>query len=46
MFDNPETLKALYPALRHLDPARMLKDGLTAPLHDGAKRYYRERALM
>ncbi len=46
VFDNLETLKALYPALRHLDPARMLKDGLTAPLHDGAKRYYRERALM
>jgi len=46
VFDNLETLKALYPALRHLDPARMLKDGLSAPLHDGAKRYYRERALM
>ena len=46
VFDNLETLKTLYPALRHLDPARMLKDGLSAPLHDGAKRYYRERALM
>ena len=46
LFDNLETLKALSPALRHLDPARMLKDGLTAPLHDGARRYFSERGLM
>jgi len=46
VFDNLETLKALYPVLRHLDPAQMLKDGLTAPLHDGAKRYFVEHGLM
>jgi len=45
VFDNLETLKAFYPALRHLDPAQMLKDGLSAPLHDGAKRYFSERGL-
>jgi TRAP transporter TAXI family solute receptor len=46
VFDNLETLKALYPALRHLDPAQMLKDGLSAPLHDGAKRYFSDRGWM
>ena len=46
VFDNLETLKALYPALRHLEPAQMLKDGLSAPLHDGAKRYFIEHGLM
>lgn len=46
VFDNLESLKALYPSLRHLDPAQMLKDGLSAPLHDGAKRYFSEQGLM
>ena len=46
VFENLDTLRTLYPSLRHLDPARMLKDGLTAPLHDGAKRYFDERGLM
>lgn len=46
VFDNLETLKALYPALRHLDPAQMIKDGLSAPLHDGARRYFIESGLM
>ena len=36
----------LYPALRHLEPRRMLRDGLSAPLHDGAKRYFSERGLL
>lgn len=46
VFDNLETLKTLYPSLRHLAPARMLKDGLSAPLHEGAKRYFSEQGLM
>ena len=46
VFDNLETLKALYPGLRHLEPARMLKDGLSAPLHDGAIRYFKEKGLL
>ena len=46
VFDNLEALKAIYPALRHLEPAQMVKDGLSAPLHDGAKRYFSEQGLM
>ncbi len=43
VFDNFEEFKKLHPALVHLDPKAMIKDGLSAPLHDGAARYYREK---
>ena len=31
------------PALAHLKPEDMVKNGLSAPLHDGAARYYKEK---
>jgi len=43
VFDNFDEFKKLHPALAHLDPKAMIKDGLSAPLHDGAARYYREK---
>ena len=43
VFDNIEELKKLHPALGILSPASMVKDGLSAPLHDGAAKYYREK---
>jgi len=43
IFDNFDEFRAMHPALANLDPKAMLKDGLSAPLHDGAARYYRER---
>ena len=43
VFDNFEEFKKLHPAFAHLDPKHMVADGLTAPLHDGAARYYREK---
>jgi uncharacterized protein len=42
-FERIEALRALNPALADLDPAAMATEGLTAPLHPGAARYYRER---
>ncbi|HWA38777.1 MAG TPA: TAXI family TRAP transporter solute-binding subunit, partial [Burkholderiales bacterium] len=42
-FDNFDEFKKLHPALAALDPKNMVKDGLSAPLHDGAARYYREK---
>jgi len=42
-FDNFEEFKKLHPAFAHLDPTHMVKDGLSAPLHEGALRYYREK---
>jgi len=29
-----------------VQPGQMTTDGLTAPLHEGALRYYRERGLL
>jgi TRAP transporter TAXI family solute receptor len=46
VFDNFEEFKKLHPALAHLKPENMIKDGLTAPLHEGATRYYREKGWM
>ena len=43
VFDNFEEFKKLHPALAHLKPENMVQDGLSAPLHDGAARYYREK---
>jgi TRAP transporter TAXI family solute receptor len=43
VFDNFEEFKKLHPALAHLKPEEMVKNGLSAPLHDGAARYYREK---
>ena len=46
VFENIEDFRLLHPAFRNLDPARMIQDGLSAPLHDGAVRYYKEKGLM
>ena len=43
VFDNFEEFKKLHPALAHLKPEEMVKNGLSAPLHDGAARYYKEK---
>jgi uncharacterized protein len=43
VFDNFDEFKKLHPAFAHLDPKTMVADGLSAPLHEGAARYYREK---
>jgi TRAP transporter TAXI family solute receptor len=43
VFDNFDEFKKLHPALAVLDPKNMVKDGLSAPLHDGAAKYYKEK---
>ncbi|HEY7869317.1 MAG TPA: TAXI family TRAP transporter solute-binding subunit, partial [Methylomirabilota bacterium] len=43
VFDNFDEFKKLHPALANLKPEAMVKDGLSAPLHDGAVRYYKEK---
>jgi uncharacterized protein len=43
VFDNFEEFKRLHPALADLKPENMIKDGLSAPLHEGAIRYYKEK---
>ena len=43
VFDNFDEFKKLHPALANLKPENMIKDGLSAPLHEGAVRYYKEK---
>lgn len=43
VFDNFDEFKKLHPAFAHLDPQKMVKDGLSAPLHEGAVKYYKEK---
>jgi TRAP transporter TAXI family solute receptor len=43
VFDNFDEFKKLHPALANLDPKNMVADGLSAPLHEGAARFYREK---
>lgn len=46
VFDNFDEFKKLHPALATLSPGRMIKDGLSAPLHEGAIRYYKEKGWL
>ncbi len=43
VFENFDEFKKLHPAFANLDPQHMIKDGLSAPLHEGAVRYYKEK---
>ncbi len=45
LIDNFDTFKELHPALQRLERADLLQ-GLTAPLHPGAERAYREAGLL
>ncbi len=46
VFENIDQFRKLHPAFRHLDPKAMIKDSLSAPLHDGAAKYYKEKGWM
>lgn len=46
VFDNFEDFKKLHPALAHLNKEEMVKNGLSAPLHPGAEKYYKEKGLI
>jgi TRAP transporter TAXI family solute receptor len=46
VFDNFDDFKKLHPAFANLKEEEMIKDGLSAPLHPGAAKYYKERGWM
>ena len=46
VFENFDQFKKLHPAFGVLKKKEMIKDGLSAPLHDGAAKYYKEAGLM
>ena len=46
VFDNFADFKKLHPAFANLKEDQMISDGLSAPLHPGARKYYKERGWM
>ncbi len=46
VFDNFGRFKKLHPAFANLTEAEMISDGLSAPLHPGAAKYYKEKGWM
>ena len=46
VFENFDQFKKLHPAFKVLKKEEMIKDGLSAPLHKGAVKYYKEAGLM
>jgi len=46
VFDNFDDFKKLHPAFANLKEEEMIKDSLSAPLHPGAEKYYKERGWM
>lgn len=46
VFENLDSFRALHPAFANLEPADMISNGLSAPLHPGAEKYYKEQGWM
>ena len=46
VFENIERFQRLHPAFKDLKPEEMIEVGLSAPLHEGAERYYKERGWL
>jgi uncharacterized protein len=46
VFENFDQFKKLHPAFKVLKKEEMIKDGLSAPLHKGAVKYYKEAGLL
>jgi len=46
VFENLETFQKLHPAFANLKPEEMISAALSAPIHDGAMKYYKEQGWM
>jgi len=46
VFENFDQFKKLHPAFANLKPEEMITDSLSAPLHAGAEKYYKEKGWM
>ncbi len=46
VFDNFDRFKELHPAFANLKPEEMVKSGLSAPLHPGAEKYFKEKGWL
>ncbi len=46
VFENFDDFKKLHPAFANLTKEEMVSAALSAPLHPGAEKYYKEAGLM
>ncbi|HJL53675.1 MAG TPA: TAXI family TRAP transporter solute-binding subunit [Arenicellales bacterium] len=46
VFENIDSFRKLHPAFAHLSHEQMISDGLSAPLHPGAVKYFKEKGWM
>ncbi len=46
VFENFDAFKNLHPAFTHLNKKAMVSEGLAAPLHPGARRYFQDAGLL
>jgi uncharacterized protein len=46
VFDNFDRFKGLHPAFENLTPEDMVTQGLSAPLHPGAEKYFKEQGWL
>ncbi len=46
VFENFDRFKKMHPAFENLNQQDMIKNNLSAPLHDGAAKYYKEQGWM
>lgn len=46
VFDDIKRFRKMHPAFANLDPKLMIVNNLSAPLHEGAIRYYKEQGWM
>jgi len=46
VFDNMRRFRRMHPAFRHLKEKDMIKNMLSAPIHPGAMKYYKEKGWM
>ena len=43
VFENINDFRKLHPAFANLDPKQMISDAISAPIHPGAMKYYKEK---
>ncbi len=46
VFENLDDFRRLHPAFANLDPQNMIRDAISAELHPGALKYYKEKGWM
>ena len=46
LFENFDKLKTFHPAIANVDKSSLIENGITAPIHDGAREYFQSAGLL